>query len=152
MGWKLTKAEHKEFDALRDALRTAIDALDLCVNDQHEAADAEAFAAVKQTVAELAAEVESAAEAASEWCQNFYDEKDSAWSDKSEKWQESEKGDAARTWVDEWGNVAGQSLSVHHGIDAPEAFPAQGALCAEVDFSEATDYLDSLDNVPTEAD
>jgi hypothetical protein len=152
MAWKLTKSEAKEFDELRDALRVAIDAAQTFVEGTYTAADFKALQALHRQFDELAEAIVGASDSVSDWCQNFYDEKDGEWSEKSEKWQESDKGESVRVWLDEWESASSVSVSVSGGIDTPDEWPMSGQLFAEADLIDATDYLDVLDNVPTESD
>lgn len=114
MAFKMTKAQLKERDGLASGLKEAAAEL----KEKIEAANS-ALADVRTSVEEYNAKLESAkefVEGIAEAAQEAYDEK-------SEKWQEGEKGDAASSWIDELQSAdipEELELTIPEDIDEPE--------------------------------
>lgn len=132
MAWKLTAAEAKQRDALRDALTDAAELL--------QAAVAEYNAVMTEHAEKVQAALDAYNQAVSE-ARYFRDdivaEREDDYGDKSEKWQESEKGEAVRSWIDEWEGAELDDLE----IEFPE----------ELDEPDAA-HADTLDNLPESAE
>lgn len=60
----------------------------------------DAIAAAHSALAEVLEGYNGALEAARSFLEDVHSEADSAFSDKSDKWQEGERGEATRTWID----------------------------------------------------
>lgn len=97
MPFKLTKDETARVEALADMLDSRFQ--DLC----------DAVTAYNEAVSE-------ARELAEEIAQRAADE----WGEKSEKWQEGERGEAAHEWVDAWGCASFEEVD-EPGENAGEA-------------------------------
>jgi hypothetical protein len=85
MAFRLSKTQNKEFYAAAQVAIDRFSALELAVGEYNEA------------LSELRGMVEG-----------FVEEWRSAYEDRSEKWQESDKGTAANEFIDEWEAFAGE--------------------------------------------
>src|SRR5262245_48455400 len=93
-------------------------------------------------VEELKAPVTSALEAYNEalgearsFAEDIASEGDSARDQKSDKWQESERGEASRGWVEEWQNVSLDDIEIEFADDLP---------------FDAPSHAEDLDGLPVE--
>lgn len=132
MAFKLTKAEGEQRTELVEKLGKAVAQLEDDVREYNE------------KVGELRAPVEAAlaaynalVEEARGFCEDIVNERETDYDGKSEKWQEGDKGEAARSWIDEWQNVDLSELEIEFPDDL------------EVD---APTHADDLQNLPEEAD
>jgi hypothetical protein len=103
--FKLTKQESEEHAELTDALRVALGALDDAVRVYNEA-----LTALNDPLVKAIADYNEALQATQRFAEDIASQADSDISDKSDKWQEGDKGRAAVAWKDEWENFA-QSVS-----------------------------------------
>lgn len=128
MAFKMTKAQLKE----RDGLATQLKELGEALKEKREAANA-ALGELRTAVEEYNDRLDAAktfVDELAEAAQEAYDEK-------SEKWQEGEKGDAASSWIDELQNAEipeELDLVVPDDIDEPEL-----------------DHAETLEGLPEEA-
>jgi hypothetical protein len=129
--FRLSKDEIARRDEIISAMREKYNDLDDEIRDYNE------------KLAALKAPVEAALEAynatlsdARAFAEDIAGQADSDISDKSEKWQEGERGQAATAWKDEWEALSFDSIS----IDFPD----------EIDFSESSDEADTLENASEE--
>ena len=102
-GFKLTKAQCTERDGFAKKLSDASD-----------------------KVADAVAEYNNTLEAAREFCVDIAEASQSEWDDKSEKWQESDRGTECSGWIDQWRDVdleGLEELEFPHGLldDLPDS-------------------------------
>lgn len=102
---KAIKTEHAEIVKRLEAAQAEI-----------EEAEADLNAAREELLAKFEAYNSAAADARS-WCESAAQEIDDHLSDKSERWQESEKGQALAAWRDELGGIG---ISDINETDVPE--------------------------------
>lgn len=123
---RLSKAQLKERDALSEKMRNARADLEKAINDAYEAGG---------TISNAHSVYKEAVEEAASWRENLVSEMDSYASDRSDKWQESDAGQAFEEWKSEW---EGAELEVEE-LEAP-------------DLDEiAPDRAETLDELPEEA-
>ena len=133
MAFKLTKAEDQRrmdyvtsLNELKSKLEDAIGEFN-AKREELKAPVEAAFNAYKEALAEAKGFAEDIASAA-----------EGQIDDKSERWQESERGEAARSWQQEWEGAE---------LDEPD----------DIDFGDDLDtpdldHADTLENLPIEAD
>jgi predicted nuclease with TOPRIM domain len=127
MAFKMTKAQLKERDGFSKGLNDAAEQ----VKEKVEAANA-ALAELRTAVEEYDAKLESA----KEFVDAIATEAQDAYDEKSEKWQEGEKGDAVSSWIDEL-----------QSADIPDALE----ITIPEDIGEPTmDHADTLDGLSEE--
>jgi glutamyl-tRNA reductase len=121
MPFKMDKRETKQYDDLSSAVRDATEAMEEARETFNEAvltayADLEtAYRTAENAVADLR-----------EFAEQFHADQLSEFEEKSEKWQESDKGQEVAAWISAWEEFA-TSLELP-AIEAPEA------LDIEVEF------------------
>jgi len=133
MAFKLDKKEVGERDGLLEELRDARTAL--------EEAVAAYNAAVEALKAPLLAELEKyneVVEKARDFVEDIANVAEEQFGDKSEKWQEGEKGVAAREWIDAWQNEDLNAVEIE--------FPDELSLP-----DDETDHDGRLENLPEKA-
>lgn len=121
MAFKLTKQEAAQVSKMADALDEAGAALTDAVNAYNEAmAKAfEAVAAARDAYNEAVSDARGMVE-------DLVSDRRSEWEDKSEKWQESDKGQDAERWISEW-----------EGIDLEEVEVSEPEAIEEPDLTHA---------------
>jgi len=97
MAFKLSKSDAAQADKIADDLDEAAETLIDAVS-AFNAAMEEAFKAVEEAQARYT----ECVDAARSFADDVASEARSEWDDKSEKWQEGERGQAAGEWVEEW--------------------------------------------------
>lgn len=125
MAFKLTKTELARRDEICKDLRTNLDKLSAVIDDPESTIGQKSEAASMFTVVMTEAE-----EFREEIASRFRDEYD----DKSESWQESDRGSEIGEMIDEWENA-----DLFCGLDINEP---------ETDGLE--DYIETLENLSTE--
>lgn len=132
MAFKLTKAEGKrrtefvaELEIASGVLSRAVEAFNLATE--------EAFTPVKKA---LDAYNEKLGEAR-EFVEDIVSSRRDEHGDKSDKWQEGERGQAAESWISEWENISLDDLD----IDQPDALETPDP-----------EHRDDLENLPEEMD
>lgn len=127
MPFKLTKAEAAERAELVEKLTAAKTEVESAV------------AAFNEKLAEAWQEVQAKIEtynevvtAAAEFRDGIVDSRQSEWDDKSEKWQDGERGEAASVWINEWSSASLDALE----IEEPEGLEEPG-----MDHDEALEGL-----------
>lgn len=140
MAFKITAANQKEIDAYLDKLneqRKAIEAELDAFNDALSAIRGrleEAVAAYNETVADVRTTFD-----------DIVSEKRSEWEDKSEKWQESYKGQAADLWLSELESFA-DNIDEATLDDIPEVVDVESVLPND----PYEDYHTTVEREPTE--
>ena len=132
MSFKLSKDERSRREEIVAALREAADKITEAVDAYKEALVAPT-AAVEAAVAAYNAALAEASEFAQEVSGRIGDDID----EKSEKWQESEKGEAAGAWRDAWDELSLDDIEIE--------FPD------EIEF-DTPEHADELENAPDSAD
>lgn len=132
MAFSLNKKELAQRDEHVSELRAAAEALTAAVEAYREA-----VVDLKEPVEEARAAYNEVLERAQAWVADIVSEADSAISDKSEKWQEGEKGQAASSWKDAWEQLDMEEVR----IDYPD----------ELEFDEPT-HADDLEQAPEDAE
>jgi hypothetical protein len=133
MAFKLTRAEEARREALLEKMTQARDTLDevtsaqLGVIEDAYAVINEAFSPYNEVVEEIRGFVEDIAS-----------ERESEFDDKSERWQESDRGEAARDWISQWQDAADCDIDVLH------------ELTVEVPVIEIPAVGEVLENLPSE--
>lgn len=134
MAFKFTKQEENRRSELRDIVAEARAALDEVV--------AKETATIEDSYSAMNVAIEKYTET-TQAAQGFFDdihsEREGEWDDKSEKWQEGERGDAARNWIDAIGEVRDQ-------LDPIDSF------CFDPPAMDFEDHSDLIDNAPSEAE
>lgn len=132
MAFKLTKAEAKQrFDLVAEleiagaAVATAIEAFN--------AAMTEAFKPVAEAVEAYNEKLEEAREFAEDIASSRRDEM----ANKSDRWQEGDRGQAAENWVSEWENISLDDLEFDQPDELEQPDPS---------------HRDDLENLPDEMD
>ena len=133
MAFKLDKQDTARRDKLVEELRDGRGVLEDAVSTFN--------AAVEELKAPLLAALEKYNEIVEEargFVEDIASTADGQFDDKSEKWQEGDKGQAARNWIDAWQNEPFDALEI--------AFPDELTLP-----DEETDHDGRLENLPEEA-
>lgn len=128
MPFKLSKLERERRDEIAAALREHADNIGKLV-DAYNAATEEPRAAIEAAVEAYNALLGDA----TEFAQDIATQADNDISEKSEKWQEGERGQAATQWKDEWEGLSFDDLD----IEMPD----------ELTF-DPPEHADTLDGVP----
>lgn len=133
MAFKLTRAEEYRLELLRDKLADARLTLEAVFNAQSAIIE-DAYAAINAALAPYNEIVEEARG----FVEDIASEREGEWDDKSERWQESDRGEAARDWFEQWQSAAECDIETIDDLEPvlPEFDP--------VDVSEL------LENLPTE--
>lgn len=133
MAFKLDKQDTARRDALAGELTAGRAALEDAVSVFN--------AGVEALKAPLLAELEkynAIVEEARGFVEDIASTADGQFDDKSEKWREGDKGQAARTWIDAWQNESFDALEL--------TFPEELTLP-----DDETDHDGRLENLPEEA-
>ena len=133
MAFKFTKQEETRRDALRDKLEEARAHLDLEVDAEIRIIE-DAYAAINASF-ERYNEVLVEAQG---FVEDIASEREGEFDDKSERWQEGERGDATRDWITTLQDTATDQL---------EPLEALSFEPPEMSFES---HADILDNLPTE--
>ena len=107
MAFKLTKAEHHERALIVEKLTEA--------KTEVEEAIAAFNAKMEEAWAEVSAKIETYNEtvtAAAEFRDNIVEQRQGEWDDKSERWQEGDRGQSAQGWISEWEGASLEPLEV----------------------------------------
>ena len=133
MAFKLTRSEETRRDILADKLRDARMILDEAVAAQVAIIE-DAYAAINAALVPYNEIVEEARG----FVEDIASERESEWDDKSERWQEGDRGEAAREWISQWQDAADCEIET---VDDLEVITP--------DWSPA-DVAEILDNLPIE--
>jgi len=109
MAFKLTKSELAKRDEFCQRLADARDELGRKVEDVNDALQT-AIDAITDAVAAY----NEVLEEARGFVADIVSQAEEDFSDKSERWQEGERGEAARSWIDEW------ETTLLNDIDVPD--------------------------------
>lgn len=135
MAFKFTKQEETRRADLRDKVAEARSELDDVIAKQ--------TAIIEDAYSEMNAAIGKYNETLSEprgFFEDIYDEREGEYDEKSERWQEGERGEAARGWLDAIGEVKDSQL------DDIEEFAFEPPA---MDFE---DHAEIIDNAPGEAE
>lgn len=130
-----------------------------CVEDfkdfiaaEHDAASPRELAALVERAKELGATAHSACESAAEWAASFASEQADEYAEKSERWQESDRGNAVSSFIDEWESAGNPPEEPSYEVLEPEdGFPAVGSLLLDVDGYDLESYADVLTGLPLDS-
>lgn len=132
MAFKLDKQETARRDEIVTDLTNAAAKLEDVVNVYNEA-----VTALRKPLDDALLAYNEAVEAARGFAQDIASQADSDLSEKSQRWQEGDKGEAAISWKDEWESASFNDVSVEY----PDNITIDGV-----------DHADTLDQLPVEAD
>ena len=132
MAFKLTKQEEAQRSELYAKLHSARGALDAKIEDVNDALQT-AIDALEGAIADY----NSALDDARNFVVDIVSQAEEDFSDKSERWQEGERGEIVRAWIDEW------DTAQLDDIDAPEI---------ERIVIDLEDHADILEQLPSEAE
>jgi len=130
MAFKMSKQEIKERDEFVDSLRKKLETLNAAVTKYNEVV-AEAYGALEDEINDFNGSLSDARD----FVERLKDDFTGQYDDKSEKWQEGDKGSVVRDWLDTFDNVSLYDAEI-------EASDPVG----EVDV----DGIDELENLETE--
>lgn len=119
MPFKMTRAQLKERDAIMQELTEQGELLKSAVTEVNEALS---------NLGEIRDGYNAALEKAKEFVDGIAEEAQSEFDDKSEKWQEGERGDAVSSWIDELRNA---DLPEEIDLTVPEDIPEPDISHAE---------------------
>jgi hypothetical protein len=108
-----TKTDHAQLQGLLEAGRAANAACETAVT-----AFDDAVAIAWEAVADAIADANDAAAAVTAFLEARVADWEDEFGDRSERWQQSDKGEEARQWIDEWDDFARKLEPAAH--DAPE--------------------------------
>jgi vacuolar-type H+-ATPase subunit I/STV1 len=131
MAFKLSKGDVKDRGELVAAARRKLDELNTAIEQYNESVG-EAWTKLDDFINDY----NGALSDARDFVERVKDEFTTEYDEKSEKWQEGDRGVAARDWIDSFDNVELDDAE----LDAPEPF---GEVTA--------DGLETLENLDTEA-
>lgn len=131
MTLKLTKPKLRERDELLEKLRTAHSELDDAVRVFNEGLETlrAAFRPHVEAYNGVLGEVR-------EWVEGVTSEAEDEMSEKSERWLDGERGEAAQSWITEWEQASFDDID----IDLPE----------DLDLSIIEDAAETLEQLPEE--
>jgi hypothetical protein len=132
MAFKLDKKETARQEELVADLRKASSELEDAVSVYNDALEK-----LKAPVEEALKKYNDVVEEARGFSADIASRADDEITDKSERWQESERGEAASSWKDEWENASLDEIEIE--------FPDEIAVAGN-------DHADTLEGLPTEAD
>ena len=132
MAFKLTKAEASARAALVDRLSAGREAVEAAISAYNDMLDT-AWAAVAKSIDDYNEILFDARD----FCETASADWRGEWEDKSEKWQEGERGQAAAEWIDTWEGVSLDDIDADRpdDVEAPEMEHAEelGGLPDEVE-------------------
>lgn len=131
MAFKFSKQDIKDRDDVVDAARKKLGILNGAI-EQFNADVAEKWAEVEEALNDYNGAISDAYEFVDRVKTEFND----AYEEKSEKWQEGDRGSAAREWIDSFDSVELEQVE----MDAPEPLEEVSG-----------EGLDALENLETEA-
>ena len=144
---KLSKKQHDKFESVKgdctdaaDALTNAIDEFNGKVETVVETANAE-IEELYKTVESALSEYNDAVTEAKAICEETNGDQESYFDERSERWQEGERGEAYREWADSWENAASEC----DAVDASAPAPLEAVA---IDATETPH--EGLDELPTE--
>ena len=128
---KLTKKRIKEKDKVSTKLAAAKEDLQTAVDDYNEA-----MAAAWETLQEEVTKYNEVLAQAREYVADKASEMEGEMGDKSDKWQEGDRGQAAQAMMDEWNNVSLDDIE----LEKPE----------DLDLDDIDDHQELVDQLPNE--
>jgi hypothetical protein len=149
---KLSKAQQKEFLPMRDYAMQRIEDFKEFVGAEHHAETPRDLALLVERAKELADMAESACTSAAEWAAAFASEQTDEYSEKSERWQESDRASAVSSFIDEWESAGNPPDEPTLDVPDPEeGYPATGYLLEDVDGYDLESYADTLEGLPLDS-
>jgi hypothetical protein len=148
---KLSKAEEKQLSSYQDSLRQLVDDFQEFCKEPQEVKDEEAFVALRDNVDARLEKLNSVCEEAAEFLEGIHDDQDSQAQDKSEKWQEGDRGQAVMSWLEELSDKTSfDAVSVD--LEAPVSYPVELDLQTALEVSAVYDFCEALENVVPSAE
>lgn len=149
---KIKKTERDEFIALRDrAIERVLEFKDF-IEAEHKASNKRDLEALLLRAEHLGEKAHNACDDVAEWAAAFASEQTDEYSEKSERWQGSERGEAVSTFIDEWESAGTAPEENSYDVADPEdGFPAKGRLLEEVEAYDMESYADMLQGLPLDA-
>ena len=132
MSFKLDKADNARRDRLVEELREGAGKIEDAMREYNEA-----VAALRAPVEELVAAYNETLEEAKGFAEDIGNTADATFDERSEKWREGEKGEAAGVFRDAWMEIDLEPYEVD--------FPAEMEV-------EAPSHADDLEGLPAEAE
>lgn len=120
---KLSKTRIKQFNEIVEIVKDSQEKLDSAIEEYNNALD-EKWAVIQAAQENYNTAISDAvgfAEEISNDMNEYFDER-------SESWQESEKGDSYREWIDEWENIELEESN----LEQPEFLPEVGSEMADL--------------------
>lgn len=149
---KLSKAQQNEFLPMRDYAVQRVEDFKDFVSAEHEAATPQALAALVMRAKALADAAHAACTSVADWAATFADEQTDEYSEKTERWQESDRGNAVSSFIDEWANAGTAPEEVTYDVPDPEdGYPASGYLLSDIDGYDLESYGDTLAGLPLDS-
>lgn len=127
MAWKLDRHEAKQKQELVDKLTAQRADLDACI----EIFNAE-LERLQEPVKESLEKLNELLEEAREFKEDVYSRLDGEYDGKSEKWQEGDRGQGVRQWIEQWSEASFDAIE----LETPEDI--------ELDENDSADTLDQL--------
>jgi len=160
MQMKLMKLNKQFFQMVEDLRNTTSEYSEELENlhEQYEEAvnDAsDAITRINETVEafnDRMAEIRDEAEEQTADLVQFKDDLRSAWEDRSEKWQESEKGIAASAWIDEieYALAPFEAVELHDELEIVDEPAADSWYGLNTDFDDLCEVLEGISEQPEE--
>jgi hypothetical protein len=149
---KLSKAQQKEFLPMRDYAIQRIEDFKEFVAAEHRAMTPGDLAALVMRAKALADAAHSASTSAAEWAAAFASEQTDEYSEKSERWQESDRASAVSSFIDEWDSAGNPPDEPSFDVPDPEeGYPSTGYLLADIDGYDLESYADTLEGLPLDS-
>jgi hypothetical protein len=149
---KLSKAQQREFLPMRDYAVQRIEDFKDFVAGEHQAVTPADLAALVMRAKALADAAHSASTSAAEWAAAFASEQTDEYSEKSERWQESERASAVSSFIDEWDSAGDPPDEPTFDVPDPEdGYPAMGYLLEDVGSYDLESYSDTLQGLPLDS-
>jgi hypothetical protein len=133
MPFTLSKKDTERRNELIDKIISALHDLEKQITVHNEV-----VADQYQLVADALSVYNEALIEARDWVAEVATQAASEWDDKSERWQDGEKGQAAREWISAWEEFAPEEIELGY--------------VAEIDISDADNAADMLEQLPESVD
>ena len=157
MQMKLNKQFFQMVEDLRNTTSEYSEELENLHEQYEEAVNdaSDAITRINETVEafnDRMAEIRDEAEEQTADLVQFKDDLRSAWEDRSEKWQESEKGEAASAWIDEIEYALGQfeAVELHDELETLDEPTADSWYGLNTDFDDLCNELEGISEQPEE--
>ena len=149
---KIKKTERDEFIAMRDrAIERVLEFKDF-IEAEHKASNKRDLEALILRAEHLGEKAHNACDDVAEWAAAFASEQTDEYSEKSERWQESDRASAVSSFIDEWESAGNPPDEPTLDVTDPEdGYPASGYLLADIDGYDLESYADTLESLPLDS-